>query len=52
MSEQQPQPTDPDRENSGGDPAHDPTQDAPASPPVREDTERGSGDDAEDSDGD
>lgn len=47
MSEQTPQPTDPDREHSGGDPRHDPTQDAPE---VSEHIERETGDDDEDSD--
>jgi hypothetical protein len=50
MSEQPPQPPDPDREHSGGDPHHDPTQDAPD---VGEQTERETrserGDDAQDS---
>jgi hypothetical protein len=55
MSEHPPQPPDSDREHSGGDPAHDPTQDAPASPPtVREHTDRETrrerGDDDEDPD--
>ena len=53
MSEQQPQAPDADREHSGGDPAHDITQDAPASPPtVREDSDGDTRDDEEDSDGD
>jgi hypothetical protein len=50
MSEQTPQPSDPDREHSGGDPAHDPTQDGPTEQEtVREPIE---GDDEDDSDDD
>lgn len=47
MSEQTPQPDDADREHSGGDPHHDPTQDAPE---VSERAERERDDDEDDSD--
>jgi hypothetical protein len=50
MSEQQPQSPDPEREHSGGDPHHDPTQNAPEADEraARETRERG--EDEEDSD--
>jgi hypothetical protein len=48
MSEQPTPPTDPEREHSGGDPHHDPTQDAPEVGEQRE-TRRERGDDEEDS---
>jgi hypothetical protein len=51
MSEQPPQSPDPDREHSGGDPHHDPTQDAPeVGEHTERETRRERGDDEEDSD--
>jgi hypothetical protein len=51
MSEQPTQRNDPDREHSGGDPHHDPTQDAPeVGEPTERETRRERGDDEEDSD--
>jgi hypothetical protein len=49
MSEQTPAPSDPDREHSGGDPHHDPTQPAPE---TAEGTDRESGESEEESDDD
>jgi hypothetical protein len=51
MSEQSPPSPDPDREHSGGDPHHDPTQDAPeVGERTERDTRREGGDVEEDSD--
>jgi hypothetical protein len=50
MSEQSPQPPDSDREHSGGDPAHDPTQPAPAEGGQSERETGKAGDDEQSSD--